>query len=157
MTMEARDRAIALQGSYTNAVTFLVAEGNFEGDFDELADTVKELADAIFERRETSFKEFKIGSTSGGSGNSRSRGSSKSSGKRSGGSKKRGSSTKQKSRGSNGPSSKQIEFYGDLMETLEDGDVDVSDYDNTAEGLSFDEAKVAIGELIELRDENDLG
>lgn len=158
--MEARDKAINLGGAYNNAVTILTAGDEFgELDFDESADVVKELADAIFERREASFKEFKIGDTGGGSGNSRggSKSSRSSSKKRSGSSPRRGSSSKKKSRGSNGPSSKQIEFYGDLMEILEDNDVNVSDYDNTAESLSFEEAKAAIGELIELRDEADLG
>lgn len=153
--MDARDRSIALQGSFTNAVTILSAAGEFdELDFDESADAIKELADAIFERREASFKEFKIGST----GNARGSSGKTSSSKRSGGSKKRGSSRggRDGKKKSSGPSSKQVEFYGDLMEALEDGDIDVSDYDNTAEGLTFDEAKVAIAELIELRDENDL-
>ena len=155
--MENKDKAINLAGAYNNSVTLLVAADEIgEMDFDETADTIKELADAIYERREASFKEFKIGSTGNGGNSSSSR---KKSGGRGGSSssKKRGSSSSKRGRGSNSPSSKQIEFYGDLMEVLEDNDVDVSDYDNTAEGLTFEEAKAAIGELIELRDENDLG
>lgn len=159
--MDERDKAISIAGSYNNAVSLLKDDEDFQGmDIDEGADALKLLADAIFERKVQSFKDFKVGSTSTGSGKAKSGGRSrgKTGGKgrssgRSGSSAKRGSSRS----GNDGPSAKQIQFYNDLTDQLSDNNVALDNYPENIDDESFDDAKVLISDLVDLRDERGLG
>lgn len=159
-----RDLAIIISGSYGNAVTLVAAEADQIADLDiyDVADAVKALADAITERKIESYGKFGVPNndqtSGGGSGNAGSRKKSSSQRSTGKGSARRGSSPRKRS-GGNGPSKAQVKFYGDLHDLLSENDIDVSSYPNPDDFAdeSFEDAKALIGELVELRDDNDLG
>ncbi len=159
--LDDREMGIIINGSFNNAVEIIIQDTDVLADsnYDEISGFVSDLAEALIEKRLTSFD--KHGVTGGDSGNRSSKRSS-SSGKR--GSSSRRSSTRssssrggsrKRSGGDGAASDKQVDLYTRVTEALEDDGFDLDGYPEP-DDLTFEDAKTLIGELMDEAKDRDL-